>query len=247
MPDPALPIADHVRELRRRILIATIAILAGAAALLPLAPTIFAFLARPMRDALPVGADLIALTPFEAWGVSFRIAFVGGLVLAAPVWLGQLLAFARPAIGSMFDRRLIAAGLAAALFFVGGVAFAYTAVLPAAFRWGMLFTDESGVVLHPQMSAYASFASSLLLAFGTAFELPILIALLLRLGIVTPAQLAAKRPHAVVAAFVLGAILTPPDVVSQILLAIPLYLLYEAGILIGRFIVPEKRKAPSWS
>ena len=247
MPDPARPIADHVRELRRRTLIAAAAILLCTAALLPLAPALFELLARPMRAALPAGVAFIALTPFEAWGVAFRIAFTGGLVLAAPVWLGELLAFARPAISARFDRRLLAAGVLAALFFAGGVAFAWAAVLPAAFRWGLALTDASGVTLAPQMSAYASFTASLLLAFGIAFELPILVALFLRLGIVTPGQLAAKRPHAIVAAFVLGAILTPPDVVSQLLLAIPLYLLYEAGILLGRFIAPEKRKAPSWS
>lgn len=234
MNDPERPIDEHLRELLRRALICAVAVAACAAAVAPLAPKVFHLLARPMAMHLPSATPFVALTPFEAWIVYFRIALIGGVVLATPIWLGQLFAFFRPALGRHLAHRIVIAGLLATLLFIGGAAFCYAAVLPAAFSWGIALLEGDGIRMMPQMSAYAALTLTLLVAFGLAFELPLVVASLIRLGLVGPAAIARARPHVIVGAFIVGAILTPPDVVSQICLAVPLYLLFELGLLLGR-------------
>lgn len=234
--DPERPIDEHLKELLRRALISAIAIAVCTAGIAPLTPMIFELLAAPMAARLPQGTSFIALSPFEAWIVYLRIALLGGLVLSAPVWIGQLFAFFRPALERRLTRRIAVAGLLATALFVGGVLFCYTAILPAAFSWGIALLEEDGIRMMPQMSSYAALILTLLVAFGLAFELPLVVGMLIYLGIAEPAAIAHARPHVIVGAFVAGAILTPPDVLSQICLAIPLYLLYEVGLLLGRIL-----------
>lgn len=243
--DPPRPFRDHLGELRRRALVSAASLLAGVILSLPFAPSIFTVLAKPMREILPPGASLIALTPFEAWTVVFQIAAATGLVLSSPIWLSQLLAFARPAVGARPMRTLLAAGALAGVLFIAGVALCYAVLLPAALSWGMALSRAGGIELLPQVSAYASFALAMLLASGLACELPLIIALLLQLGIVRKEAARRARPFVIVAAFVVGAILTPPDIVSQILASVPLILLYELGLLLGRLpLCRRRREAP---
>ncbi|MFA4875272.1 MAG: twin-arginine translocase subunit TatC [bacterium] len=234
--DTPLPITDHLRELRRRAFVALLAVAVCASLLLPFASKMVSFLSRPLLNALAPGARLVALTPFEAWYAYFKIAMIGGLVLAAPIVCSQLFAFASPAIERRARRVTLACGLLAGAFFIGGASFCYLWVLPAGFAWAASFTDSMGAELLPRLDSYLSLSIGLIAAFGLAFELPLAVALLMRLGIVSRSALSRARPYAIVGAFIVGAVLTPPDVISQTALAIPLIILYEAGILLGRIL-----------
>ncbi len=234
--DVPLPINDHLRELRRRALISLLAVVLASAALMPFASRLVGFLSRPLMTALPQGVKLIALTPFEAWYAYFKIAVVGGVAIAAPVICSQVFAFAAPAMTRRARSMAAAGGLLAGAFFLAGAIFCYILVLPAGFAWAESFTEAMGAALMPRLDSYLSLAIGLIAAFGVAFELPLAVALSMRLGITTRQGLSRARPYAIVGAFVVGAVLTPPDVLSQVALAVPLIILYEAGILLGRIL-----------
>lgn len=235
--DTPRPISDHLGELRRRSSISFLSVALCTIAMIPAAPGIFALIAAPLRgNAEGTAVQLLALTPFEAWLVYMRIAVAAGLVASAPVWMWQAIAFFSPALAASRLRQIIALTLTAAILFIAGAAFCYFAILPAAFAWGISFTDSMGVALMPDVGQYTSMVLMLLCAFGISFELPFAVALAMRLGILTPRGVGRIRPYAIVAAFIVGAVLTPPDVISQIALSIPLILLFEAGVFIGKLI-----------
>lgn len=237
--DPAIPLLAHLGELRSRILISAAAIIICSAIALPFSPQIFRTMARPLAKALPEGSWFIALTPFEVWAVYLKLALTAGLAFSAPIWIGQIVAFMRPAIGKTTTRRIGMAGALAGLFFTAGAVFSWAIVLPRAFSWCVSMTQGHDIRLMPAVSSYASLVIGLAVAFGIAFELPIFLAMLIRIGIVTPERLSRTRSHVIVAAFIVGAILTPPDVISQIALSLPLVLLFELGLVLGRVL---KRK-----
>ncbi len=232
--DRPLPLSAHLAELRRRLVVSLAAILVGAAALLPLAPTLFRLITAPLARLLQPGQSFVAFTPFESWIVLFQIACVGGVILAAPIWAAQLFAFAAPALPHSVRRRAIAGGIVTGLLFVGGAAFCFAFIIPRAAAWGVELMAASGVSYLPRMSESVAIVLRLTLAFGIAFELPVALALAIRLGLVTSVRVTRARPYAVVGAFVLAALLTPPDVFTQIALALPLILLFELGLLVGR-------------
>jgi len=232
-----LPLSGHVRELRRRIVISFLALLVCTVALFPLAPQIFSILAVPMYRALPSGVRFIALDPFEAWSVYMKIAVAGGIILSSPVWIGQIYAFISPAFDRKKMRAALIVGVFSGILFASGAAFCYAAILPAALEWGVRLIENMGVEFLPRLSRYISLVLMMLLTFGLAFELPFAIAILMRLGIVTPRGVARGRPYVIVGAFIAAAILTPPDIFTQVALAVPLILLFELGALTGRIIV----------
>lgn len=236
--DRPLPISSHLMELRRRIIISFIAVLLCTFAVFPFAPKIFSLLASPMHRVLPAGAALVALTPFEGWFIYMKICLVCGIVLASPIWLGQILAFASPAVGKRAIRVSLLAGFAVGILFVAGAVFCFSSIIPFALRWGISLMNDMDIRFLPDAGEYISLVLALMLAFGMAFELPAALAIAIRLRILSPATARRGRPYVYVGAFIAAAILTPPDVATQIALAVPLILLFELGILAGRAITP---------
>ena len=234
----ASPLIDHLLELRTRILRALMGLGVVLLALLPFANRLYAWLAEPLLKALPKGGQLIATQVASPFFAPLKLAFFVALVLAMPWLLYQAWAFVAPGLYKR-EKKLAMPLLASALtLFYAGCAFAYFVVLPAVFGFLTKVTPD-GVAMMTDISAYLDFVLVIFLAFGLSFELPVALVILVLLGWVTPAQLREWRGYAIVGIFILAAIVTPPDVISQLLLAIPMCLLYEAGILAARAVTPR--------
>jgi len=232
---------SHLIELRERLLKAVAAVLLILIPLIWYANKLYGLLALPLIKHLPQGGTMIATEVASPFLTPIKLAFFVALILAMPVILYQLWAFVAPGL-YRHEKRLAMPILASAmvLFYVG-CAFAYFLVLPAVFAF-MTSVAPAGVAVMPDIGRYLDFVLVLFLAFGLCFEVPVVLIILVALGVVTPAQLAKSRSYAIVGAFVVAAILTPPDVFSQMMLAIPMIVLYELGIIAARLISrPEQR------
>ena len=228
--DSAPTVFDHLVELRSRLLRAVAGLLLVFVALLPFANRLYAFLAQPLLDKLPSGGQLIAVEVASPFFAPIKLAFFVAVVVAMPWLLYQLWAFVAPGLYQR-ERRLAMPLLASALvLFYAGCAFAYFLVLPAVFGF-LASVTPAGVAMMTDINAYLDFVLVIFLAFGASFELPVALVILVLLGWVTPKQLREWRGYAIVGIFVVAAVITPPDVISQLLLAIPMVVLYEAGIL----------------
>jgi len=229
---------DHLIELRMRLMRG----LAGTGivllCLLPFANKLYGLLAQPLLDKLPDGAHLIAIEVASPFFAPLKLAFFTALVVTMPWLLYQAWAFVAPGLYKR-EKRLAMPLLASAvaLFYIG-CAFAFFFVLPSVFKFLTLVTPD-GVSMMTDINAYLNFVLVIFLAFGLSFELPVALVILVLLGWVTTDQLREARGYAVVGVFVLAAIITPPDVVSQLMLAIPMCLLYEAGIIAARLLAPK--------
>lgn len=231
---------DHLIELRARLLRAIVGLLIVLAGLLPFANRLYGQLAQPLLDKLPKGGQLIAIEVASPFFAPLKLAFFVALVLSMPWLLYQLWAFVAPGLYKR-ERRLALPLLASALLlFYLGCAFAYFVVLPAVFGF-LAKVTPNGVAMMTDINAYLDFVLVLFLAFGASFELPVALVILVLLGWVTPGQLREWRGYAIVGIFILAAVITPPDVVSQLLLAVPMVLLYEAGILAARMLAPNAK------
>ena len=229
---------DHLIELRARLLRAVAGLLLLFIALLPFANRLYAWLAQPLLDKLPKGGQLIAVEVASPFFAPMKLAFFVAIVVAMPWLLYQLWAFVAPGLYKR-ERRLALPLLVSALtLFYAGCAFAYFIVLPAVFTFLNKVTP-AGVAMMTDINAYLDFVLVIFLAFGLSFELPVALVILVLLGWVTPAQLREWRGYAIVGIFVVAAVITPPDVVSQLLLAIPMVALYELGILAARAVAPR--------
>ena len=236
--DSERPLVAHLLELRARLLRGAAGLLLVLLALLPFANTLYGWLAQPLLDKLPAGGQLIATEVASPFFAPLKLAFFVAVVLAMPWLLYQAWAFVAPGLYKR-EKKLALPLLASALtLFYAGCAFAYFLVLPMVFGFLARVTPE-GVAMMTDISAYLDFVLVLFLAFGLSFELPVALVILALLGWVTPAQLREGRGYAVVGIFVVAAILTPPDVVSQLMLAIPMCLLYEAGIIAAALVAPR--------
>ena len=228
--DRAPTVFDHLVELRSRLLRAVAGLLLVFVALLPFANRLYAFLAQPLLDKLPSGGQLIAVEVASPFFAPIKLAFFVAVVVAMPWLLYQLWAFVAPGLYQR-ERRLAMPLLASALvLFYAGCAFAYFLVLPAVFGF-LASVTPAGVAMMTDINAYLDVVLVIFLAFGASFELPVALVILVLLGWVTPKQLREWRGYAIVGIFVVAAVITPPDVISQLLLAIPMVVLYEAGIL----------------
>jgi len=244
LPDPNIDaptlesdLIGHLVELRMRLLRAIGGLLLVFLALLPFAQRLYAWLAQPLLDKLPRGGQLIAVEVASPFFAPVKLAFFVALFAAMPWLLFQMWAFVAPGLKRR-ERRLAWPLLASSLLlFYTGCAFAYFVVLPAVFAF-LAQVTPAGVAMMTDITAYLDFVLVIFLAFGLSFELPVALVILVALGWVTPAQLRESRGYAVVGIFVLAAIITPPDVISQLLLAIPMLLLYEAGILAAGLVAP---------
>ncbi|MBS0556520.1 MAG: twin-arginine translocase subunit TatC [Proteobacteria bacterium] len=227
---------SHLIELRARLLKAVAAVLVVLVALLPFADRLYHFIAEPLLQRLPPGAHMVAIEVASPFVTPLKLAAVAALVLAMPVVLYQLWCFVAPGL-YRHERKLALPLLVASIaMFYLGCAFAYYLVLPKVFVFLLGITPE-GVSIMTDIGKYLDFVLTMFLAFGVCFEVPVVVFLLALLGWVSAEQLARQRPYVVLGVFIVAAIMTPPDALSMLMLAIPMCLLYEVGVLAVRLFV----------
>ncbi len=232
----------HLVELRSRLLRMALAIAVIFLALVPFSKDIFSFVADPLIKHLPDGATMIATQVASPFLTPFKLTLMVAVFLAMPVVLYQLWAFVAPGLYRREKKFAIPLVGSSIVLFYLGVAFAYYAVFPLMFGFFTAVAPD-GVTVMTDINHYLDFILTLFFAFGAAFEVPIATVLLVMTGFVTPASLASKRPYVFLGAFIAGMLLTPPDVISQTLLALPVYLLYELGIILSKALVANREAA----
>ncbi len=237
--DQPLPLIAHLTELRDRLLRALLAVLVVFIGLFPFANDIYTFVSDPLRKLLPEGATMIATEVASPFLTPFKLTLVAAVFLAIPYVLYQAWSFIAPGMYK-HEKRIAVPLLVSSIFlFYLGAAFAYYLVFPLIFAF---FTSSgpADIAIMTDINSYLDFVLTLFFAFGLAFEIPIAAVLLIWTGITTPQQLAQKRPYIIVGCFVIGMLLTPPDIFSQSLLAIPMWMLFELGVFFGRFITRNR-------
>ncbi len=238
---------SHLFELRDRLLKCVLAMLVIAVPCLFFANDIFSWLAEPLRAQLPEGANLIATSVLAPFMTPFKLALLAAIFFAMPIILYQVWAFVAPGLYRHERRFALPLFISSVVLFYAGAAFAYFVVFPLAFRFFVGTTPE-GVQMMTDMTQYMDFAVLMFFAFGLAFEIPVATVLLARTGLVKIAKLTANRGYVLLGIFIVAAFLTPPDPVSQTMMAVPMYLLYEGGVLMARILVrdkPEQEQAES--
>lgn len=236
--DGASSLIEHLVELRSRLLRAIVGLAIALFALLPFANRLYGWFAQPLLDKLPEGAQLIAVEVASPFFAPLKLALFAAVLVTMPWLLYQAWAFVAPGLYKREKRLALPLLVSAVGLFYAGCAFAFFLVLPAVFGFLTAITPD-GVAMMTDINAYLNFVLVIFLAFGISFELPVALVILVLMGWVTPSQLREWRGYAVVGMFVLSAVITPPDVVSQLMLAIPMCLLYEAGILAARMVAPK--------
>lgn len=232
---------SHLIELRDRLLRVIIGMVLVMLCLFPFANDIYHFLALPLLQSLPAGGQMIATDVTTPFFVPMKVVLLTAFMITLPHTLYQLWAFIAPGL-YQHERKLISPLVfASTLLFLCGMAFAYFLVFPVVFGF-ISHTAPEGVAVMTDIGKYLDFAMTLFIAFGLAFEVPVAVVLLVTAGVVSVASLREARSYVIVGAFILGAIFTPPDVISQIMLAVPLWLLYEAGILVASMMQRKKVK-----
>lgn len=226
---------SHLVELRDRLLRAVVAVLVIFLCLMPWAGEIYDMLAMPMINTLPEGTKMIATGVVTPFFVPVKVTLLVAFVLGLPVVLYQAWAFVAPGLYAHEKRLALPMVLGSTVLFLIGMAFCYFFVFNMVFKFIAEFAPKS-ITPAPDIEQYLSFVMTMFLAFGLTFEVPVVVLVLVKLGVVDEAKLKDIRPYVIVTAFVIAAIVTPPDVVSQFMLAIPMCLLYELGIFFARFI-----------
>jgi len=232
---------SHLLELRNRLLKMVIAVLVLFICLVPFAEQLFTLVAEPLMARLPEGTSMIATQVASPFLTPFKLSLAIAVFLAMPVLLYQAWSFVAPGLYKHERRLLLPLMASSIVLFYAGVAFAYYVVFPLMFAF-FTAVAPSGVAVMTDISAYLDFVLALFFAFGLAFEVPVATVLAVWAGFTTPAKLGQKRPYVLISAFVLGMLLTPPDIISQTLLAVPVYVLFEAGIIMARLMVPGHRE-----
>ena len=225
----------HLVELRSRLLNSVLAWLLVFICLFPWAADIYTWLAQPMLAKLPQGGQMIATDVTTPFFVPLKVAMMAAFVIALPYILFQLWRFVAPGLYAHEKRLVLPLVVASTLLFFCGMAFAYYAVFPVVFGFITAAAPE-GVAVMTDIDKYLGFVLGMFFAFGVTFEVPVAVVLLVRMGMVSVAKLREVRSYVIVGAFVIAAIVTPPDVVSQFMLAIPLWLLYEAGVVVASWM-----------
>ena len=237
--DKELSFLEHLVELRSRLLKACLSVFVVLICLLPFSRQLYETLASPMIAQLPEGSSMIAIGVASPFLTPFKLTLLLSVMISIPVVLYQLWAFFAPALFK-HEKKLARPLLLSSIFlFYAGCAFAYFVVFPLVFGFLTRVAPE-GVAIMTDISKYLDFVMTLFLAFGITFEVPIATILLVATGITTSDKLSGWRPYIVVGAFALGMVLTPPDVISQTLLALPMWLLFEVGIIFSRVLIQEK-------
>ena len=238
--DQPLPLVAHLTELRDRLLRALLAVLVVFICLFPFANEIYTFVSEPLRALLPEGATMIATEVASPFLTPFKLTLVAAIFLAIPYVLYQVWSFIAPGMYKHEKRLAVPLLASSILLFYAGAAFAYFVVFPLIFAF-FTSTGPADITIMTDINSYLDFVLKLFFAFGVAFEIPIAAVLLISTGITTPDNLAKKRPYIIVGCFVLGMLLTPPDIISQSLLALPMWLLFELGVYFGRIITRNRK------
>lgn len=233
--DQPLPLVAHLTELRDKLLRAVLAVLVMFICLFPFANDIYAFVSEPLRALLPEGASMIATEVASPFLTPFKLTLMMAIFLAIPVVLYQVWSFIAPGMYRHEKRLAIPLLCSSVLLFYAGAAFAYFVVFPLIFAFFTSVGPED-ITIMTDINRYLDFVLKLFFAFGLAFEIPIAAVLLIWAGITTPEELGKKRPYIIVGCFIFGMLLTPPDIISQSLLAIPMWILFEFGVFFGRFV-----------
>jgi len=234
---------SHLMELRDRLLRSIVAVVIVLLCLFPWAKDIYALLAAPLLRVLPAGATMIATDVTGTFFVPLKVTLMAAFLLALPYVLWQAWMFVAPGLYHHEKRLVLPVLVSSFLFFLVGMSFAYFFVFPIAFGFFAGYAP-AGVQMMTDIDKYLSFVLTMFIAFGLTFETPVVVIVLVRLRIVSLEKLRSVRPYVIVGAFVVGAVFTPPDVISQLLLAIPLWLLFELGLLLARFVaVPPPAEA----
>ncbi len=231
----------HLIELRTRLLNSVVALTLVFICLFPWASDLYALLAQPLLAKLPIGGQMIATDVTTPFFVPLKVAMMTAFVIALPYILFQIWRFIAPGLYAHEKRLVVPLIVASTTLFVCGMAFAYFLVFPVVFGF-ITASAPKGVAVMTDIDKYLSFVLTMFVAFGTTFQVPVVVVILVRMGFVTVEKLREIRPYVVVGAFVVGAIFTPPDVVSQFMLAIPLWLLYEAGIVVAAWVGKGRMK-----
>ena len=237
--DQPMPLVAHLTELRDRLLRALLAILVIFIGLFPFANDIYSFVSEPLRELLPAGASMIATDVASPFLTPFKLTLVTAIFVAIPYVLYQIWSFIAPGM-YRHEKRLAIPLLASSIaLFYAGAAFAYFVVFPLIFAFFTSVGPED-IQIMTDINSYLNFVLKLFFAFGLAFEIPIAAVIMIWSGVTTADNLARKRPYIIVGCFIFGMLLTPPDIISQSLLAIPMWILFEIGVLFGRLI--EKKQ-----
>lgn len=235
---------SHLVELRDRLLRVILAILLVFLCLMPWAAEIYDLLALPMMTALPEGTKMIATGVVTPFLVPVKVTILVAFVIALPFVLYQVWAFVAPGLYKHEKRLALPLVVASSLLFIVGMAFCYFFVFGVVFKFINQFAPKS-ITPAPDIEQYLSFVMTMFIAFGVTFEVPVAVIVLVRMGVVSLEKLKEIRPYAIVGAFVIAAVVTPPDVVSQLMLAVPLVLLFEVGLLLARFVGKTEPEAQS--
>jgi sec-independent protein translocase protein TatC len=235
---PTESFITHLIELRNRLLKIVLGFVLVFICLFPFANKIYALLAAPMLAKLPEGGQMIATAVTTPFFIPMKVAMMAAFVIALPHTLYQIWAFVAPGLYAHEKKLMVPVIAASSVLFLAGMCFAYFAVFPTVFGF-IVSSAPAGVAVMTDIGEYLDFVMTLFMAFGLAFEVPIAVVLIARFGWVTIAQLKEARSYVIVGAFVLGAIFTPPDIISQFMLAVPLWLLYEVGILVAQYTTPK--------
>jgi sec-independent protein translocase protein TatC len=233
------PLVAHLLELRDRLLRVVLAVLVVFLALFPFANDLYIQISEPLRQALPEGSSMISTKPIDPFLIPFKLSLQLAIFIAVPFILYQFWAFVAPGLYRHEKRLVMPLLISSTLLFYLGMAFAYFVVFPLVFAF-LTSTAPEGVEVATDMGSYLDFVMTLFFAFGVAFEVPIATIILVWMGITTPEGLSHKRPYVIVGAFVIGMFLTPPDVISQTLLALPMWVLFELGLVLSRSFVRKQ-------
>ncbi len=243
-PDSQETFISHLIEMRDRLLRAVLAVVVIFVLLFPWAQDLYALLAQPLLAKLPQGGQMIATEVTTPFFVPVKVTMMTAFLIALPWVFYQIWAFVAPGLYQHEKRLGLPLIVSSVLLFLLGMAFAYFLVFPVVFGFIVGIAPE-GVAVMTDIGKYLDFVLTLFLAFGITFEVPVAVVLLVKMGMVSVAKLREIRPYVVVGAFVIGAIFTPPDVISQIMLAVPMWLLYELGIVVAAMITKPQAQAAS--
>jgi sec-independent protein translocase protein TatC len=244
--DTPLPLISHLAELRDRLLRAIVSVLVVFIVLFPFSNDLYSFVSQPLRDLLPENTTMIATEVTSPFFAPFKLAMFTALFVAMPYVLFQIWSFVAPGMYRQEKRLALPILGSSVVLFYFGAAFAYFVVFKLVFGFFIAVAPD-GIAITPDINSYLNFVLKLFFAFGLAFEIPIAAVIAIASGVTTADDLARKRPYIIVGCFVFGMLLTPPDIISQSLLALPMWLLFEAGVIAGRFLIKNQNKSSTSS
>jgi sec-independent protein translocase protein TatC len=244
MDEKKLPLTSHLQELRKRLVVSFIAVGVGFALCYAFSQHLFDILSLPLLKMMPAGSSLVFTSVAEAFFTYMKVAFIAGIIVTSPFILYQVWAFVAPGLYS-HEKRYVIPFVAAGSFFFGlGILFAYFVAIPVGFKFLLGYATDF-IKPMPSMKEYLSFSIKFLLAFGLVFEFPVVLVLLARIGVIDAKTMARHRKYAILLIFVFAAVMTPPDLISQLLMAIPLMGLYELSILLSKIFGKKKKASPT--